>query len=184
MARLEIFELETPALAGAMAGADAFARDLDWLEARGIAVGRHGLDRDRAAFDANELVRSTLETTGTAALPLVLMDDAILSASAYPARPELARALGLSSVADEDYTARIVAAGTALGLALACHDAAAIESAHARLLRLGLTRPAFAQAVRELMASGVPTDPHVAEAIDRLAARGTLRPPGGACCGG
>jgi hypothetical protein len=184
MARLEIFELETPTPTGAMPGADAFARDLGWLEARGIAVGRHGLDRDRAAFDANELVRSTLETTGTGALPLVLADDTILSAGAYPSRPELTRALGLSSVADEDYAARLVAAGTALGLALARHDAAAIESAHARLLHLGLTRPAFAQTVRELSASGVPTDPQVAEALDRLAAHGSLRKPGGPCCDG
>jgi hypothetical protein len=184
MARLEIFELDTPAPAGAMAGADAFAHDLAWLEARGTAVGRHGLDRDRAAFYANELVRSVLETQGTAALPLVLADDTILSAGAYPSRPELARAFGLNTIADEGYTARLVAAGTVLGLALARHDTAAIETAYAGLKQLGVTHPVFAQAVGGLSAMGAPGDPQVAEALDRLAAHGTLRPPGGACCGG
>jgi hypothetical protein len=179
MPRVEIFEIQVSPVPD-----NVFDDDLAWLEACGISYARHGLDGDRTAFSANDLVRSVLETQGTAALPLVLVDGAIVSAGAYPSRTELARALGLSNVADEDYAARLVAAGTALGLALARHDAPAIETAYARLRHLGLTRPAFAQTVRELSALAVPSDPQVAEALDRLAGHGTLRPTGGACCGG
>ncbi len=179
MARLEIFESAAPAATGD----DTLARDLAALEARGIAVARHQLDRDRAAFEANELVRGVLESQGAAALPLVLVDNAIVGAGAYPSRPELARALGLSTAGDEDLAAALLAGGTTLGLALARHDAAAIEAVYAGLKQLGVTRLEFAQAVRALIASSAAGDPQVAEALDRLAARGTLRPPGGPCCG-
>jgi hypothetical protein len=186
MPALDIFELETPPGAPADATGALFESNLAWLRTYGVACVRHEFNLDRAAFYANEVVRPVLEAQGTAALPLVLVDGTIMSAGAYPSRPELARALGLGGVADEVYTARLLAAGTALGLALARHDAAAIEAAHARLQTLGVTRETFAQAVSEFrdFDASNPPDPQVAEALDRLAARGTLRPPRGmGCCG-
>lgn len=157
------------------------ARDLAWLQTCGVAVTRHGLADDRGAFQDNALVRLALETDGNAALPLVLVDDTIISAGAYPSRPELARALGLSTMADDDYVARILASGTALGLAVASHDAAAIEHAYTRLMQIGVSRAGFTQSVRELLATPPSVDPQVAEALDRLAAYGTLHSPRGSC---
>ncbi len=184
MARLKIFELQTARSGAGPAGADPFTSDFRWLKACGIAVERYGLDRDRAAFDAHDIVRSVLESQGAAALPLVLADGAIVGAGAYPSRPDLARVLGLTTVVDEEYAARLIAAGTSLGLALARHDAAAIEAAYGEMKHLGVPRPVFAQAAGGLSAMGVTGDPQVAEALDRLSVHGTLRPPGGACCGG
>ncbi len=184
MSRLEIFELESPSPAPGATEADAFARDLLWLQERGVAVSRHALDHDRAAFYADEQVRSLLETQGTMALPLVLADDTVLSAGAYPSRFELARALGLNATDDDVFLAGIAAVGVALGLKLAAHEAGAIERVWQDLRRLGLAGRTFRDAVCAILEQTGAADPQIAEALDRLCAHGSLRSPGGGCCAG
>ncbi len=184
MSRLDTFELKTPSSGPGPAEADSFARDPAWLRDRGVAVSRHTLDRDRAAFFANEQVRALLETQGTTALPLVLADDTVLSAGAYPTRPELARALRLSAADDEAYLAGIAAVGVALGLKLAAHEAGAIERVWQDLRRLGLAGRTFQDAVWAILEKTGATDAQIVETLDGRCVHGTLRAPGGGCCGG
>lgn len=182
---LDLFELDPPSGSAADAARAQFDRDVAWLQSCGVACARHGFERDRGAFDENDLVRSLIDAQGEAALPLVLADGTIVGAGAYPTRPELARAIGLGSGGGtDDYTARLLAAGVTLGATLARHDPAWIEAAFAQLKALGAGRSAVAQTIDLLRTTASPllADAEVAEALDRLAARGTLQTPGGSCC--
>lgn len=186
MPTLEIFEPDSSP-SGIVAGArEQFDRDVAWLRSCGAACRRHHFNRDRGAFESNEVVRQIVADQGDVALPVVLVDGAILSVGAFPNRTVLAHAFGLSSVADDSHTSRLLAAGTALGLALARHDSQGIEAGYGHLKSLGVSRAAFAQSIDELRTSagsGI-SDPQISEALDRLAVNGTLRPPQGPCCGG
>jgi hypothetical protein len=72
-----------------------FAADLHWLANQGIAVERFNLAQQPQAFAANELVKGALRQYGNKCLPLVLLDGAIVSQGAYPARADLARTAGV-----------------------------------------------------------------------------------------
>jgi hypothetical protein len=74
----------------------AFAADVDWLTAQGIEVTRHNLAQEPAAFVAHPLVRDLLQHEGDACLPVVLVNEELLSRGAYPRRDDLARAAGLA----------------------------------------------------------------------------------------
>lgn len=66
-----------------------FSGDLDLLRARGHVVRRFNLAQEPGAFAANEVVRSALATRGTACLPLILVDGAMVSEGRYPDRARL-----------------------------------------------------------------------------------------------
>lgn len=72
-----------------------FAADLEWLKGKGVAVERHNLAQEVAAFTGNPLVKSTLNREGTKCLPLLLADGVIVAQGAYPVREELARFAGV-----------------------------------------------------------------------------------------
>lgn len=73
-----------------------FAADVQWLQGQGVDVRRHNLASEPRAFMASPVVRTTLQTEGTDCLPLVLVDGAIVSRGAYPARDALAGWAGLA----------------------------------------------------------------------------------------
>ena len=73
-----------------------FAADLDRLRRAGVAVTRHNLSQDPAAFARDATVRTALEREGVACLPLVLVDGRVLSRGTYPDRATLERAAGLA----------------------------------------------------------------------------------------
>ena len=68
-----------------------FAADLEWLKSKGLVVERYNLAQDVAAFTNNPLVKAALNSSGTACLPLLLLDGDIVAEGAYPTREELAR---------------------------------------------------------------------------------------------
>jgi hypothetical protein len=70
------------------------AADLDWLRRQGVAVERYNLSSEPAAFALNPVVRGAL-ARGNQVLPLVLLDDRIVSEGLYPARETLAALVGL-----------------------------------------------------------------------------------------
>ena len=72
-----------------------FAADLHWLRNQRIAVERYNLAQQPQAFVANAVVKAALNEYGNACLPLILLDGAIISKGAYPARDELARLTGI-----------------------------------------------------------------------------------------
>ncbi len=68
-----------------------FAADVDWLKSRGVTVERFNLAQQPQAFAAHSAVRKLLETRGEAALPVILVDGAVMQRGSYPSRDELAK---------------------------------------------------------------------------------------------
>lgn len=72
-----------------------FAADLDWLKSKGVQVERFNLAQDLAAFTTNAVVKKALNSTGTKCLPMVLLDEQVISWGEYPNREDLARCTGV-----------------------------------------------------------------------------------------
>jgi hypothetical protein len=104
MARLEVFDPPMCCSTGVCGPAvdpllAAFAADAEWLASQGITVIRHNLAQEPQAFVENETVSAALRDGGDGALPLLLVDGAVVSRGSYPRRAELARLLGLTAAA-------------------------------------------------------------------------------------
>lgn len=95
MSRVEIFDPAMCCSTG-VCGTDVdptlsrFAADLAWLSDLGVQVDRATLSQEPAKFIASAAVRQALETDGTAALPMVLVNGAVKAKGHYPSRTELA----------------------------------------------------------------------------------------------
>ncbi len=77
-----------------------FAADLQWVGEQGVAVSRHNLGQEPAAFAANPAVVKEMEA-GMERLPVILVDGQIMSTGLYPSRAQLAQKLGLKVGAGE-----------------------------------------------------------------------------------
>ena len=94
-----------------------FAADLDWLQRQGVSVERFNLSQQTSAFANDDAVRSALEETGEAALPLLKVDGEIKSSGVYPSRDDLAAGAGLEAPTPfifTDAVAELVAIGAAI----------------------------------------------------------------------
>ncbi len=80
-----------------------FVADLDHLRARGDDVRRFNLAQEPDAFAACAVVRGALATRGTACLPMVLVDGAVVSEGRYPDRAQL---LGFASSEPQELAVR------------------------------------------------------------------------------
>lgn len=69
------------------------ARDLRWLQARGVTVERYGLAQEPAAFAQSTRVTGLLQAFGDKALPATLVKGEVLAHGRYPTRDELVAAL-------------------------------------------------------------------------------------------
>ncbi|NNE00903.1 MAG: arsenite efflux transporter metallochaperone ArsD [Pirellulaceae bacterium] len=67
-----------------------FAADLDWLKSQGHSVVRFNLSQDPAEYAKRERVKQMLADEGVECLPLVIVDDRVVSRSEYPSRENLA----------------------------------------------------------------------------------------------
>ena len=67
-----------------------FAADLEWLQSQGHQVDRFNLAQDPAEFVGNAVVQQMLTEEGVECLPLVIVDDRLVSRSEYPSRENLA----------------------------------------------------------------------------------------------
>ncbi len=67
-----------------------FAGDLEWLKSQGHQVERFNLAQQPQEFAANRQVQQLLESEGTHCLPLVIVDDRVVSRGEYPSRADLA----------------------------------------------------------------------------------------------
>lgn len=98
MPRLEVFDPPMCCSTGVCGpGVDPalarFAADLDWLVGQGVEVARFNLAQDPSAFVRNALVAEAMRAKEDA-LPLVLVDGAIVAEGRYPDRQALARFTG------------------------------------------------------------------------------------------
>ncbi|TWU03502.1 arsenite efflux transporter metallochaperone ArsD [Neorhodopirellula pilleata] len=76
-----------------------FAADLEWLQAQGHDVERFNLAQDPAEFVKNATVQQWLTDEGVECLPLVIVDQRVVSRSEYPTRENLALWTGTSTKA-------------------------------------------------------------------------------------
>ena len=67
-----------------------FAADLEWLQGQGVEVERYNLSQQPRAFVDTPVVRAALEQEGNDALPLTLVDGAVVCKGKYPTREMLA----------------------------------------------------------------------------------------------
>jgi hypothetical protein len=74
---------------------EAFEERLDWLEALGVPVERLDPAIARDEVVAHPAVHELLLAEGDRCLPLILVNDTVVSRATYPSRPQLARAVGL-----------------------------------------------------------------------------------------
>ncbi len=71
-----------------------FAADVAWLERQGLTVERFNLGVDPGVFVATPAVKDALGR-GNDVLPIVMVDDRIVSEGAYPSRETLAALAGI-----------------------------------------------------------------------------------------
>jgi arsenite methyltransferase len=79
-----------------------FSADLDWVTANGGRVARHNLANEPLAFAENDAVKQFLHLSGSAGLPLVLVNGVTALTGAYPDRAQLARWAGLDATPSAD----------------------------------------------------------------------------------
>ena len=77
---------------------ETFEERLDWLEAIGLQVERFDPSTAHGEVAAREPVRELLSREGDRCLPLILVNDDVVSHGVCPSRAQLARAVGQARV--------------------------------------------------------------------------------------
>lgn len=104
MSKIEVFE---PALccATGVCGEDVdqqlvtFSADMDFIRSQGGDIARYNLASEPQAFADNEAAKGFLHVSGSAGLPLILVDGVTAMTGRYPDRAQLATWAGLSAPA-------------------------------------------------------------------------------------
>jgi hypothetical protein len=73
-----------------------FSADLQWLERQGVQVQRINPAHQPTLFAANDLVRHELQTHGSDCLPVVIVNEAVVSRGGIPTRKQLADWAGVT----------------------------------------------------------------------------------------
>ena len=76
-----------------------FSADFDWLRGHGQDIARYNLASEPTAFADRPAILDALQQSGSAALPLVLVDGEVAVSGRYPSRDELADLAGLDAAA-------------------------------------------------------------------------------------
>lgn len=74
-------------------GFEMFEADLDWLETTGVLVERFDPTCALSEVATRPVVQQLLSAEGDACLPLILVNNAVVSRGAHPSRTQLARAV-------------------------------------------------------------------------------------------
>jgi len=72
-----------------------FSVDLQWLAERGVRVQRINPAQEPALFAASELACRELREHGNECLPVIAVNDEVVSRGAYPSRRQLANWIGI-----------------------------------------------------------------------------------------
>jgi len=130
MSKIEVFE---PALccATGVCGEDVdqalvkFSADMDYVRSSGGDIARYNLASEPQAFATNEAAKAFMHVSGSAGLPLVLVDGVTAMTGRYPDRAQLANWAGLQegavpAGAELDITAATSTDGCCGGGASSC----------------------------------------------------------------
>jgi AhpD family alkylhydroperoxidase len=124
-----------------------FAADLQWLAKQGIAVERFNLAQQPQAFAASEMVKTALAEYGNDCLPLILVNDGIVSRGSYPTRKELATLAGLSDDEAPSLYTEAVAELVAIGASIASNCEPCFKFHFDKARKLGVSVEDMARAV-------------------------------------
>lgn len=72
-----------------------FSADLQWLEKKGVKVTRINPASQPELFASNETIRDELRKSGGNCLPLILLNNQVVSAGKYLSRSQLASLTGI-----------------------------------------------------------------------------------------
>ena len=124
-----------------------FAADLQWLASQGIVVERYNLAQQPQAFAASEMVKKALAEQGNDCLPLIVVDNTIVSRGTYPTRKELAALAGLSDEAAASLYTEAVAELVAIGASIASNCEPCFKFHLEKARKLGVSSEDLARAV-------------------------------------
>jgi len=74
-----------------------FAADVNWLKSQGVQVERFNLTQNPDAFTKDSVVEQMLTKVGMECLPLILVNDKVVSQGVYPSREELTVFAGIAT---------------------------------------------------------------------------------------
>lgn len=101
MTKLQVFDKPLCCTSG-VCGPDVdpalvtFSADLQWLERKGVEVQRINPAHQAGLFAASELVREELKKHGNTCLPVVVVNEAVVSRGVFPTRSQLAGWTGIT----------------------------------------------------------------------------------------
>jgi hypothetical protein len=158
MATIQIFErtgasVSPPVEADGDFVRETFTNGLRWLQTKGVIVERHDLREDKSALEANPTVKSAFEAQGPDCLPMVVVDDTIISVGGYPTRAELTEAAGIPAGNDPQFLGELTMEAAALGAALEANAFDRFEQHCERLRLLGIRNDDLIRAVQSVTAS-------------------------------
>ena len=172
-----------------------FSADVAWAQDQGAKIERYNLAQQPMAFAESAAVKAALQSTGEAALPMLLVDGAVFLSGRYPTRDELSQWLGLNT-APSIFNAQ-VAELVAIGAAIASHCEPCLKFHVAEARKLGVSAADMrravdlAQKVKAAPARAMldlaqrllePTGVTPASAGIRLSAIAVAAAPASACC--
>ena len=129
-----------------------FAADFHWLASQGVVVERYNLAQEPQAFAANETVKAALVKYGNDCLPLILVNDAIMSRGSYPTRKELVRFVGLQDEEAPSLYTAAVAELIAIGASIASNCEPCFKFHFDKARKLGVSVEDMARAVETAQA--------------------------------
>ena len=121
-----------------------FAADLEWLKQHGVEVERFNLSQDPAAFVGNPVVSQAIRGRDDA-LPLLLLDGAIIAQGSYPGREVLAELVGVAT--PKSLFTEAVQELVAIGAAIASNCEPCFRFHYDKARKLGVSKDDMAQAV-------------------------------------
>jgi hypothetical protein len=110
---------------------EGFEERLDWLESVGVLVERFDPGAAPGEVAAHPAAHELLSTRGDTGLPIILVNEAVVSSGRYPSRSQLARAVGRGRYEiPAEVTLRLAAIGAAA--AIGFEDEVDLQAARAR----------------------------------------------------
>ena len=120
---------------------------LRWLESKGVRVHQYTLPGDATWCSINLTVKSAVEAQGADCLPIITVDESIISVAGYPTPIEVMEAVGCPREADPEFQHGIEAERTGLRAALAMNDLQKFQDHWEHLVALGIPRSEAVESV-------------------------------------
>lgn len=144
MPTIEVFETSRkPTAVGTANPSGLYARQqfeagLRWLESRGVHIERHAISLDGPLAIDNGTVKTAIELQGEDALPIVVLDDTIISIGGHPTRSELLVSAGNKASDDPGFLHEMSTLAANMRAALAANNTTQFLLHYEQALALGL----------------------------------------------